>query len=221
MHGLLFCKKVYEFFDQVRQAPGGVSRLRRQSSPVEKKLLEELLPISRYVQHRYRTGLQLKVRWAAGNQQYDAQLLCAGGYVEMGLVPRRQFLEVSTVMHPSEHLRRELLDTEGFTFGVGDIKRDPKTKKAISRPHVYRGHEANENMLAGIHAIIAKKNRISYPQHTVLIIQCYAERLVLETDWEYVIGKLRGANVPHRFAELFLIEAAHNYTASVYPPRKG
>lgn len=41
---------VYEFFDQIQRSHDGVSRLRRRPSQEEKKLLEELLPIERYVQ---------------------------------------------------------------------------------------------------------------------------------------------------------------------------
>jgi hypothetical protein len=155
MDGFLFCKKVYEFFDQVQQAPGGVLRLRRRPSHgAEKKLLEELLPIARYVQQRYRVGLRLKVRCVGGNQQYDAELLCSGGYVDREFVPSRMFLEVTSVMHEKEHLRRELLDT---LFGVGDIRRDPKTKEVISRPRFYDNHEADDNMFAWIQTRIGKE----------------------------------------------------------------
>jgi hypothetical protein len=41
----------------------------------------------------------------------------------------------------------------------------------------------------------SEKNKISYPENTVLIIDCHGERLVLEPGWEYLVNK-RG---PPRF----------------------
>lgn len=150
-----------------------------------------------------------------GNQQHDAKVLCSGGYVDEGFWPRRLFLEVTSVMHEKDYLRRELLDTEGRSFGVGNITRDRKSRKITSKPYVYNGHEANDNMLAGIRHVIAKKAAIAYPKDTILLVQCFAERLALLSDWEYVVEQLQADPPVHPFREIFLIEAMHNYTASL------
>jgi hypothetical protein len=218
MDGFVFCKKVYEFFDQVQRSPDGKSRLLRQPSLTEKRLLEELLPITRYLQTKYGVGLHMKVRWFAGSQQYDALLQCSGSRVEQGIVPQKQYLEVTSTMHPNDYLGRELLDTQGFTFGTGDTERDPKTRKIVSRPYNIGG-KSGEHMLEWIRTGIAKKNSIIYPKNTVLIVDCHPETLMLEPEWQSFTRILSDAKIPHRFIELFLIERVGNYTATIYPPR--
>lgn len=47
--GLQFCAMTYALFEQIRNSENGRSRLRMRKSKVEKKLIEELLPICKYV----------------------------------------------------------------------------------------------------------------------------------------------------------------------------
>src|SRR5713226_6039519 len=94
LDGLDFCRKVYDLFDQVESAPDGIAKLRLRSTKIEKRLTEELIPIARYVQARYREGRRIKVRWLSGSQPYDAVLLSSGGLVEHRMAPRRLFVEV-------------------------------------------------------------------------------------------------------------------------------
>jgi hypothetical protein len=93
INGMDFCKKAYSLFENIRRSPNGVERLRLRKDRLEKKLIEELLPIARYVQARHSHGRQLKVRWKDGTQNYDAQLLSTGLLVELRLVPRVVYLE--------------------------------------------------------------------------------------------------------------------------------
>jgi hypothetical protein len=72
--GLDFCAATYALFEAVRSTPEGIERLRLRSGLTEKRLLEELLPICRYVQTYYRPGRYISVRWVNGNQSYDAEL---------------------------------------------------------------------------------------------------------------------------------------------------
>ncbi|MFH0934926.1 MAG: hypothetical protein V1879_06940, partial [Pseudomonadota bacterium] len=78
--GLQFCSMAYELFESIRNTPEGLTRLRRRARP-EKKLLEEILPICKYVQTSYRPGRYISVRWINGSQQYDAELVQRGAYV--------------------------------------------------------------------------------------------------------------------------------------------
>ena len=75
MNGLLFCKRTYDLFHKIRNSPNGIQRLRLRKGRLEKKLIEELIPISRYIQARYQQGRQLKIRWLDGGQNYDAKML--------------------------------------------------------------------------------------------------------------------------------------------------
>ena len=78
LDGFTFCKRVYALFDAVRASTGGISRLRRRAGLVEKRLIQELLPLTRYIQLRYDAGRRIRVRWQAGDQPGDASLLSRG-----------------------------------------------------------------------------------------------------------------------------------------------
>lgn len=56
LDGLRFCSMVYDLFEQIRATPEGPSDLRMRRGRENKRLIEELLPICRYVQTRYRHG---------------------------------------------------------------------------------------------------------------------------------------------------------------------
>src|SRR5438093_379554 len=136
LDGLDFCREVYDLFDHIQKQPDGVARLRKRAG-VEKKLIEELIPIARYVQARYREGRRLKVRWLSGSQSYDAELWSWGGLVTHKCAPRKVLLEVTGSMHENEYLARQLLMTKGGSFGVKGISRDRKTGEVKSGPHVH------------------------------------------------------------------------------------
>jgi len=113
LDGFDFCRKVYELFDQVRTGPDGIAKLRLRPTKTEKRLVEELIPIARYIQARYREGRRIKVRWFSGSQPYDAILWSSGLMVQHGVVARKLLVEVTTSVHPNEHLARRLLQERG------------------------------------------------------------------------------------------------------------
>jgi hypothetical protein len=123
LDGLEFCSKVYALFESIRSADNGPSRLRMRPSRLEKKLLEELLPICKYIQTHYRPGRYISVRWVDGSQQYDAEIIQRGAYVTQNYYPEHAHLEVTCTMHRNEHLSRELLETKGGAFGLEGIRR--------------------------------------------------------------------------------------------------
>src|SRR5437870_5055439 len=106
LDGLEFCLKAYDFFDQTKLKQGGIARLRLRSSTAEKRLVEEILPIARYVQERYRVGRRIKVRWKNGSQPFDAILWSSGELIKRGHFPRRTTLEVTTSVHERDYLSR-------------------------------------------------------------------------------------------------------------------
>lgn len=171
MNGLLFCKRVYDLFAHIRSSPGGIKRLRLRKGKIEKKLIEELIPIARYVQARYSQGRQLKVRWVDGDQHYDATLLSAGPMADKRLVPKRQFVEVTTAVHESDHFSRRLIDEHGGAFSVKGIELKQKPKKVVSNPYVYTNDEAQNDLANRILGRIEAKTEIDYPSKTVLVIQ--------------------------------------------------
>jgi hypothetical protein len=122
LDGLEFCSKAYALFESIRNTPESPSRFRRRPRP-DKKLLEEILPICKYIQASYRPGRYISVRWINENQQYDAELLQRGAYVNKNYYPEKAFLEVTCSTHPNEYLIRELLDTKGVAGGVNGVRR--------------------------------------------------------------------------------------------------
>jgi hypothetical protein len=76
--GLQFCANAYALFEQIRGTEDGPSRLRIRATNIEKKLIEELLPMCKYVQAKYRAGRYISVRWVNGSQQFDAEVVQNG-----------------------------------------------------------------------------------------------------------------------------------------------
>ena len=216
MNGLDFCKKAYALFENIRRIPGGVEKLRLRSNLLEKKLIEELLPISRYIQARYSHGRQIKIRWINGNQSYDAHLLSNGFLVDKGFVPPEQYIEVTTAVHENDHILRHLINKHDPTFDVKGIRKESKTKKCISEPYVYENYEAQEDLTIKILGRINLKDKIDYPNSTILVIQCFLDTLFLEDEWEYAIQILRDKKIKHRFYEIFVFDSNHYYSATLY-----
>jgi hypothetical protein len=142
MDGLLFCRRVYDLFDQIRNSPGGVERLRMLKTKTEKRLTEELIPFAHYIQARYREGFRMKVRWFAGSQPYDGIALCSGVLVEHGQKPKKLIVGITNSMHEHDYLVREQVNQGGVSFGPKAISRDKKTGKIISKPYVNHGESA-------------------------------------------------------------------------------
>ncbi len=219
MDGLDFCKKVYALFEQIRTSPDGAKRLRLRKGKTEKKLIEELIPIARYVQARYSHGRRLRVRWIDGGQQYDARLLSTGALIDKRLVPKRQYIEATTAVHENDHLFRKLINDQGYAFGVKGISLNRSTKQIVSNPHVYVNDEAKSDLAKRILARIQAKKKIEYPKGTVLLIQCFLDTLLLEDEWQDAIARI--PRVDHQFDEVFVFDSNHHYSATIYADRRG
>jgi hypothetical protein len=75
LEGLNFCRKVYHTFDQVIDGPDDITNIRMRPTKEYKRLVQELIPIARYVQARYAVDRRIKVRWQSGSQSFDAVLV--------------------------------------------------------------------------------------------------------------------------------------------------
>jgi len=216
MDGLDFCQRTYRLFEKIRRGPNGVKKLRLRKAKTDKKLIEELIPIARFIQMKYSHGRKIKVKWVDGNQNYDAYLLSSGYLVEKRLVPRRQYLEVTTAVHGNDHLTRFHLNTEGFTFGVRGISVDRKTKRIVSKPHVYTNWEAQDEFSQLIKKIIEKKANIEYPKHTSLVIQCMLDMQFTDYEWEHMVEEVGKAKIGHTFREIVLFDSNFNHFTTLY-----
>ena len=216
LDGLEFCSKVYALFESIRGGADGPSRLRRRPTRVEKKLLEELLPICKYVQAHYRPGRYMSIRWTDGSQTYDAELLQRGAYVAQSYYPEAGFLEVTCTMHPKEYLMRELLDTEGGAFGLEGIRR-LKDGTIESVPVGYTNREFIESYAKIVIDQIAKKAMIRYPENTTLIVQCTLNMPYMPDEWGDLMARVRASLPQSCFREIYLYETVCQYSQVLYP----
>lgn len=217
LDGLDFSRKVYDVFDQINREPAGKSRLRLRQSKTDKRIVEELLPLARYIQARYQAGRRIKVRWLSGSQQYDAILWSSGSLVEHGGAPRRVFVEVTTSVHPNDYLMRQLLHQRGGSFGVKRIHREGKA--IVSKPYVFSGGENAKDLTEQILARLSEKAKKGYPPTTVLIVNCIPNSLILEYEWTDAIEQVRKAG-PIAFREVFLLDMLMSHTTTLYGDRK-
>jgi hypothetical protein len=208
LDGLAFCRRVYEFFNQTRASPDGIAKLRLRSSKNEKRLIEELIPLARYVQARYREGRRIEVCWYGGSQRYDAILLLSGTFVEKGYAPKKMVVEITTAVHQRDHLVRELLHSRGHAFGVKGISRDKKTRAIVSTPYVVRNDEREADLATQIIDRLKAKSEKGYALETVLIIYCVPNGLTLQNEWNEAIMRVEQANAHHAFKEVFLIDTS-------------
>jgi len=215
INGLEFCAKVYALFENVRSAPDGASRLRMRPSRLEKKLLEELLPICSYVQASYRIGRYISVRWVQ-NQQFDAELSQRGAYVTESYYPASAFLEITCVMHPKEHMSRELLEKKGLAYGVNGIHR-LKSGELVSEPIGYTNKEFIDSYSELVLKELAKKAAKSYPENTTLIVQCNLNTIYMPDEWDMLMQKVV-PDLPHsNFREIYFYDPSSMRSHTVWP----
>jgi hypothetical protein len=204
-----------DVFEQVLREPEGKSRLRLRKSKTDKRLIEELLPLARYIQVHYRPGRRINVRWLSGSQPYDAILWSSGALVEHGYVPKRVFVEITRSVHRNDSDSRRLLDLRGGSFGVRGIHR--VGKEIVSKPYVFSGGENAKDLAELILASINQKAQKSYSLSTVLIVDCVPPcSLLFEEEWIDAIElvKLAKPSIPCR--EVFLLVMQMSiYTATL------
>jgi hypothetical protein len=220
LDGLDFCRKVYDLFDKVQTGSDGIAKLRLRPTKSEKRLIEELIPIARYVQARYREGRRIKVRWLSGSQPYDAILWSSGGLVKHRMAPRKLFVEVTTSVHPNEYLERRLLHEQGGSFGVKGISRDTKTGDVISQPQVHTPEELATDLAGQILERLKSKSAKDYSPGTVLVVNCFTNSLMLLAEWDEAMERVTKAQRHLAFREVFLIETVMSYSTTLYGTRK-
>ncbi len=215
LDGLQFCSMAYTLYESIRNTPEGSSRFRMRQR-VEKKLLEEILPICKYVLASYRPGRYMSVRWVNGSQGFDAELVQRGAYVCENFYPASAFLEVTCSMHPNEYLIRESLETQGFAFGVNGVRR-LKNGTIQSNAVGYTNREFIETDATLILKRIAEKSRLTYPENTILIVECTPSMPYFSDEWEDLIGRVSSALPKTQFFEIYIYDTVGQYSRSVSP----
>jgi hypothetical protein len=214
--GLDFCARVYALFERLRKEPDGAKRLRNRATALEKKLLEELLPICKYVQFYYRPGRYISVRWVDGNQSFDAELEQSGQLVELGYYPAKAYLEVSCAMHENEHWLWRLLSDGRPAFAPEGIHKQ-RGQPVASMPVVFRNTEHVWNFAPIVAGRIKSKATISYPRNTSLVIYCTLNSLYTKDDWRTLVERVRNETGEHQFREILIFESTREYVDTLTP----
>ncbi len=186
---------------------------------MEKRLLEELLPICTYLQASYRPGRYISVRWIDGPQTYDAELEQRGAYVGENYYPPTGFLEVTSAMHPNEYLSRELLDSEGFAFGLEGLRRR-ENRSIESVPAGYSNRDFVEKFAGFVLDQVAKKEEKAYPQHTTLIVQCTLNLPYMPDEWSDLVDRIKQGSRPSQFSEIYLYDPLGRYSYTIFPAKE-
>lgn len=219
LDGLDFCARVYAVFESIRNSPDGASRLRMRPTRVEKRVLEELLPICAYVQATYRPGLYMSVRWIDGPQTYHAETQQRGAHVAESNYPANAFIEVTSAVHPNDYLVRERLDTVGFAFSPTGVRRlEDGSIESVPVGHSNRSFVAD---FAGIVLDqIAKKEAKRYPQNTTLIVQCTLSLPYMPEEWDDLVARIKQQMPPSQFREVCLYDPTGRYSSTIFPKAK-
>lgn len=213
--GLEFCMRAYSLLEEIRSTEYGISNLRMRTSDLEKKLLEELLPICKYIQNSYRAGRYISVCWEDGNQQYDARVSEKGFYIDQGFYPEKSFIEVTCAVHPKDYLAREKLENDGFCYGYDGLTRN-KDRSIDSIPKCYQGCSFIEQDAEFVVQAITKKIGKNYPANTVLIVQSNLSTVYSQGEWTRLVEYVQGKINPFPFMEIFITDSNHVYTNKVY-----
>ena len=207
LDGLQFCAATYALFESIRSTPEGIERLRLRSGNAEKRLLEELLPICRYIQTYYRPGRYISVRWVNGSQSFDAELHQKGDYISRGYYQPLAYLEATCAMHENEHWIWKFLGQNRPAFAPEGIRKE-KGKPVESESVVFSDHEHVLRFAPIIASAIQKKAQIDYPEGTSLVVECYLNSLYMPDEWRVLIQEVEGLLPSVPFREVLVVDGA-------------
>jgi hypothetical protein len=218
LDGLEFCRRTYDLFETVRAKPDGIDRLRLRAGVTEKRLLEELLPICRYVQTYYRAGRYINVRWVNGSQSYDAELEQRGEYINQGYYAPQAYLEATCVMHANEHWIWNLLSEGKGAFAPEGITKERK-QPVQSVPVGFTNLEHVESFAPLVLSQIRKKAEIPYPEQTSLVVQCSLNSLYTAAEWQALVQAVQQELRDVPFTEVLLFDGTTERSSTLAWPR--
>lgn len=205
LDGLEFCAKAYALFETLRAEPGSTERLRLRTGEDEKRILDEILPICRYIQTYYRVGRYISVRWKNGSQSHDAELIQSGDYVTQGYYEQSAYLETTCAMHPNEHWTWKLLNQGEVAYapeGIDARRGTPLT----SEPVVFTNSEHVLRFAPIVVASIRRKSKMMYPENTSLVVQCHLNSLYMPSEWQLLVSEVEREIVCTPFREVLLLD---------------
>ncbi|MCI0528223.1 MAG: hypothetical protein L0Y56_12360 [Nitrospira sp.] len=215
MDGLLFCREAYSLFNRIRRKPAGRKQLRMRQTVIEKRLIEEILPIARYIQFKYRVGRNICIKWLNGNQNYDAVIRQEGTPVEANDFPKECYLEATCAVHPNDYLSREHINNGNPVFGLDGLTRDKKSKTISSTPVVRSGRDFVRKFADIVINRIDDKSSKAYPDNTILVVECNLDTLYTDDEWAEMINLVKAKIKSHPFIEIFLCDSILEHYATI------
>lgn len=188
---------------------------------VEKRLIEEILPIARYIQSKYNAGRTIQVKWLNGPQNYDAAIYQAGILVKTNDLHTECYLEATCAVHPKDYLSREHINSGNPVFGLSGLTRDKRSKKITSTPVVRRRRNFIREFADIIINRIADKSSKAYPDNTLLVVACDLDTLYADDEWDEMINLVKAKIQRRPFDEIFLYDSILEHYATIFKASVG
>ena len=164
----------------------------------------------RYIQEHYRAGRYISVKWSSGGQSFDAVLTQRGGVVDAYKIPGQSYVEVTSAMHPNEHLNREAVEQNGFSFGLDGLKRVYiNGKPAVESVAVCQTIEQQIGQFAGylVESIQKKSSKQPpYPDASTLVVCCHLNSAYDPDEWAKLIETVRPRIQFGPFREIYVYD---------------
>ncbi|MBO9685350.1 MAG: hypothetical protein J7598_01945 [Mitsuaria chitosanitabida] len=217
LDGLDFARTAFRLFDEVYNLADDGNTLRQRKGDVG-RLVEEVLPIARYLLSNYGAGQYIRVRWMRGSQQFDATVTAHGARIDHQVWPTEGALEVTTALHPNSYLMRELLNAKGGCFGLDGLSRlkDSDGSKAVSSvPTSHTNSDFVADMAGIVISAVRAKIAKRYPPGTTLIVSVELNNAYSPQEWEQLLRLVREERMEHSFRQVFLSADQGVYTANL------
>jgi len=174
------------------------------------KLVDEIIPIALYLKY---SGLCLdvkKIKWMNGSQKGDA-IITAN---------EEEVLEVTTVRHKNEHLRRFMVNQSGYSFGASGVKKDEKTGKlkslAVGDKHSSFIIENADWIKSGISKKVGKYGH----RKARLIVNVYPDGPMMDEDIMEIQHSLETFQLPECFLHVYVCFSGSEKGLVISPSKK-
>jgi len=198
----------YEFSKKVESRIEDLSKEEYllKNSDDSKRLLEELLPISKLALALKQPGLEIDVEGYEGYDEAD------GLIIESGFRSRRLPIQVTCDYSYEEALRDEQIFKQGHTSGNGPIKRDKKTNEIESILVAVNSNEYIKKASNSIITLFNKKCQKNYTTKMVLIISFFEFKLSGLHNWSDLLKEISINQDLHSecFINTYLFNSASN-----------
>lgn len=172
-----------------------------------KQLREELLPLSRLALFLKLPGLEVEVEAFENSGRPD-------GHIRITGFRQREFeVQITFAGYEGDDaLRAELLVSQGFAPGAGDIQRDKKGRNIVASMAAVDHDEHIGRMSAAVMNQFRKKALKPYAQGTVLLVAFEEIKLYGGSAWSNLFSAIAeaGGMAGSQFGEIYLFNGATN-----------